>query len=286
MSTVTFTAPSRMYSVASCRGWNLGDLPGDCERVVLDLRKWRSVNATSAVCVVATIADLCEAGIEVQFARPRNDYANRMLNTIGFTEALSTFSLVTEPDVVESQRRVRRILPILPIYCFRTENEVEQMADDLYDRFKDHGLSLSLLQDTATVLAEAANNVVHHAQSPVGGFAIVQQRRMQLTGFRTHYIEIAVADPGRGIAASFGQPPEDAQGAIVHAMTEGVTTTGVKHRGIGLSEVARVVRSGTARGLRIHSDYGDFAITPKVTQTSNTALNRFPGTVLTVLMAS
>jgi anti-sigma regulatory factor (Ser/Thr protein kinase) len=237
-------------------------------------------------CVVATIADLRQRAIDVEIIGPRDDYANRMLNTMGFSEALATFTDEGGTAVRDVAGRVRRILPILPICSFRLESEVEEIAEDLYGRFQDRQLPISMVQDTATVFAEAASNVIQHAESPVGGFAMVQQRRTQLNGLRTHYIEVAIADPGRGIAASFGRAPEEAERAISDAMDEGMSSTGDRHRGIGLAEVARVIEAGSARGLHVHSDYGEYTISPGIGRHAGGTRNRFPGTVVSAIMAS
>jgi anti-sigma regulatory factor (Ser/Thr protein kinase) len=285
MSVVTFTAPAQIHQIFHCSRWNLGELPEDCDEVVIDLRRWRTVNAASAVSLVATLAKLCQRGLKVTVWRPKNDYADRMLTTIGFADALRTFTELDEP--APRAEPVRRILPILTVKSFRTESEVEAMAEELPELFFDKGLSRSLVQDTATVLAEAANNVVHHAESPVGGFAIVQQRYMQFHSKRAQYIEIAVADPGQGIATSLGHDPSDAAPAIADAVQEGTTSTGHRHRGIGLYEVEQTVMSGALRVLWIHSDNGVYAAARVLEGSESFSVaNRFPGTVVTVIMGA
>ncbi|MDA0353356.1 MAG: hypothetical protein O3A10_14250 [Chloroflexi bacterium] len=189
-------------------------------------------------------------------------------------------------DLDEDPRGVRRILPLLTVRSFRSETDVERMADELPDLFFDHGLSKSLVQDTATVLAEAANNVVQHAGSAVGGFAVVQQRYMQSQGLRTDYIEIAVADPGRGIAESLGREPADAEAAIIDAVKEGTTSTGDRHRGIGLHELSDLVEGSPGRLLEIHSDHGFYQTGQSIGPDSMTVANRFRGTAVTVVMVA
>ena len=132
----------------------------------------------------------------------------------------------------------------------------------------------------STVLTEAAANVVEHAQSSVGGFAVAQMRYFKQDGVQRYYIEVSVGDPGIGIATSLNET-DDAT-AIAKALEEGTTSTGKDSRGFGLSDIQDAARSGLQRSLIIHSGNGWVLRAPDVTDHSMTVAHRFNGTLLTV----
>jgi hypothetical protein len=96
-------APSQMYAVAACRDWDFAALPGpdDC-RVVLDLHSWKTVTATAVIGIIVTLADLVERDYEVQVVLPDSLYARRMLTTVGFVEAIETFTQINGPKPIDT----------------------------------------------------------------------------------------------------------------------------------------------------------------------------------------
>ena len=140
-------------------------------------------------------------------------------------------------------------------------------------------LPANLLQDASAVLAEAADNVVWHAQCDEGGFALAQVRRRQVLGETRWFIEIAVADPGRGIRESVGVPDDDWI-AVASAMEEGTTGLEESDRGYGLAHMADVANH-PHRLLTVHSGDG-FVERGHRYALERTVDTRFPGTLVTM----
>ena len=281
----TVRVPSRIRAVAVCRTWDFEHLPGpdECE-VVLDLHSWMTVTASAVVGIITTMAHLCQRGYVVRVTVPDSDYARRMLATVGFVEALETFADITGSKPTGT---IRRVLPVVKVMNFKTETDVERMTNEMAEMFGAHHSLLpgALLQDATTALAEAANNAVQHSACPVGGFALVQVRRLSVGGSRRHFLEIAVGDPGQGIAASLGLP-DDGE-AVAEAMQEGRTSTGDRHRGLGLYYIKDLIVGGSSRMLVIHSGRGQYYAQNTVLglrESSGVIRSRYPGTIVTVAL--
>lgn len=280
---ITFSAPAHMETIADLRDrWTLGDLPDDDCRVLIDLSHWQRITPTPLIGILCAIARLSAAGHKFDVTLPREAYARRMLETVGFREAVETFVKVKLN--YEPPSKVRRLLPIIEVQNFRTSHEVQEMTNRLEERFSvSDTLTSTLLQDASTALGEASENVVNHSSSPVGGFALAQVREKQRWGKKRRYIEIAVGDPGVGIAGTL-TPQDDSsdRGAIVYAMEEG--STGVKddpHRGYGLFEIRTVATNSRDRRLMIHS--GDGVVESGLGYDLSEQVGAiFPGTLLTI----
>lgn len=278
MSTLLrFTAPSQMQSIASCRRWNIGDVPQDGRPLVIDLSRWRYVSPTPLVGLLAVMGRLVREGHDIRVLAPRAAYAFRMLETVGFVDAIATFAEVQRTTA--PAKRVRRYHPIIRARNFKTLNDVEEIANELIREFGGSELVSPPLNLAAhDALAEAANNAVEHADCPEGGFAVAQLRERRPASGRSWFIEIAVADGGRGIAASLGA--DDDQEAIMRALDERVTGTGDPYRGFGLAEIERIAQY-PRRQLVIHSGRGLVAVTEAGRTPADTD-NVFPGTLLTI----
>ena len=274
-----FVAPSQMYSIASCRTWNLGDLPQDGKRVVLDLSRLRTVTPTTMVGLVVAVARWYGEGHPLTIHSPTNEYARRMMETIGFVEALETFVPVERGR--EADGPIRRLLPVINLRNFRISGDVEVLADELVEVFSAKNYTDGVLnQEAAGVIAEAASNVLYHARSASGGFALAQLRqRRTVSSGPSWWIEIAVGDAGQGIAASLGY--DDPVSAVRDALDEGVTSTNDRTRGIGLHWIEEVVFRSKFRFLMVHSDHG-LVVSVAGDREATHAENCFPGTLLTV----
>lgn len=271
-----FRAPSQMQSIASCRGWNLDNVP-DGRPLIVDLTRWRYVTPTPLAGLLAVMGRWVRERHRIEVLLPRAPYPHRMLETVGFADAIGTFAKVTRSG--EPAKRVRRYHPIIHARNFKTVDDVEQIVQELILEFGRSDLIASPLNlEAADVLAEAANNAVEHAECPEGGFALAQLRERRPASGRSWFIEIAVADAGQGIAASLGA--QDDREAIMHALDERVSGTGDPHRGFGLAEIERLVQY-PRRQLVIHSGRGLVTVTHSGRVASETD-NMFPGTLLTI----
>ena len=267
-----------MQSIASCRDWNLGDVPAEGRPIVIDLSRWRYVTPTPVVGLLAVLGKLHRQGYEIEIVQPSAPYPLRMLETVGFVDALETFTDVTRTS--EPVAAVRRYHPIIRAMNFKTHNEVEQIANELMSEFGTSSrVNPPLNHEAYNALAEAANNAVEHSESPEGGFALAQLRERRPVSGRSWFIEIAIADAGRGIAASLGMA--DDREAIMRALDEGVSGTDDPHRGIGLAEIERLVQE-PRRQLVIHSGRGLVTVTAESGRVATDTNSVYPGTLLTV----
>lgn len=97
-------------------------------------------------------------------------------------------------------------------------------------------------------LGEVMDNVISHAESPVGGF-------VQATAYRSsNRVEFIVADAGMGIARSMGI--EDPVRALTASITEGVTRDHSVNAGNGLFGSYRVAALSENGQFEIHSGNG------------------------------
>ncbi|MGI9440132.1 MAG: STAS-like domain-containing protein [Parvibaculales bacterium] len=146
----------------------------------------------------------------------------------------------------------------LPALQYKESDEQPHLVDRVMDLVLRHieGVERPQLKAFEWSLGEITDNVLQHAQSPVGGF-------VQATVFReNHQVEFVVADCGRGIPASLGMP-KDSVKALQRAIEEGVTRDPNSNAGNGLYGSYRVavlskgdfeINSGTGHLLK--SDKG------------------------------
>ena len=121
-------------------------------------------------------------------------------------------------------------------------------------------------------LSEIMDNVVSHAESPVGGF-------VQATIFRgSNRVEFIVADAGIGIPASMKMRDAD---ALMQAIAEGTTRDQLRNAGNGLFGSYRVAALSAEGQFEINSRYGHLyydrnleAVQPKRRKTP------YPGTAI------
>ena len=281
MQSIEFVAPANMENLADLRGWPLGDPPPDSEvEVRIDLRRWRRVTPNPLVGLIAIAARYARNDNPIRIDYPDDDYAERMLHTVGFIDALRTFAPWT--DDATSSGKVERILPVIPVQNFRTHDDIEHLARVMDEEFSiSDRLPASLLQDASLALVEAADNVIWHADCAEGGFALAQVRRRRVFGVTRWFIEVAVADPGRGIRASLGGEGDDLD-AVRRALEEGVTGSGDQYRGYGLTHMEEAARQ-PQRLLTVHSGDG-FVARGYRYDLSHKVRARFPGTLITMSM--
>jgi anti-sigma regulatory factor (Ser/Thr protein kinase) len=127
-------------------------------------------------------------------------------------------------------------------------------------------------------LGELAENVIFHASSPLGGFAIAQAWK------RRREVEVAIVDVGVGIRASLTQNPdyahiaEDAM-AIETALEPMVTSTPDRNTGLGLS-LTRYLLRRNGGNLMVRSGRG--AVYAGSQERSETTEIAFPGTIVSL----
>ena len=183
------------------------------------------------------------------------------------------------PDVAWPQRRDPQI--VLPLTRFRSQTDVEGIANEVLERLSTSGLGAANLHPLVSeAFAELGLNAVEHSESPIGSFGFVQFYQFA-EGQR---FVCGVGDGGIGIRASLSKNPEFENRipydwvAIELAVRERVSGTGDRTRGIGLYGIAEDMRR-PGRHLIIHSGLGSLAITEQMeTEARRTSL--FPGTLV------
>ena len=275
-----FRVPAR-FEYLTDRHWNLRDMPGAARAdVTFDLTSWQRPNATTIIGLVCAVARFAHGGHSLRIVWPRDNYARRLLSTVKVVEALETFATVQGQ---RAEGTVQRHYPIIPVTNFKTASDVEALAQNLEEQFTATGrFAGNLLGDVYTCLTEGSINAVQHSRSSVGGFAMAQGRYFKAFGQLLNYIEIAVGDPGVGIAASLGMTSD--REAIVEAMKEGVSSTAAPTRGLGLYEIEAAARNGLHRAVVLHSGQGFVRRGSGVEASDHDSACRFGGTLLTVLL--
>ena len=78
---------------------------------------------------------------------------------------------------------MQRHHPIIPVTNIKTARDVDELGANLEEEFTASGrFAANLLGDVYICMTEAANNVVQHSRSPVGGFAMAQGRYFKAFG--------------------------------------------------------------------------------------------------------
>ena len=123
----------------------------------------------------------------------------------------------------------------VPALQYQSSGEQSHLVDRVTELVLRHieGVEHQQLKAFEWSLGEITDNVLQHAQSPVGGFvqATVHKDR--------HQVEFVVADCGRGIPASLGMFEEHSK-SLQRAIEEGVTRDSKSNAGNGLYGSYRV----------------------------------------------
>lgn len=127
--------------------------------------------------------------------------------------------------------------PNLPLREF-TMSDVDIIADQLSQEFRDGGAAPNLCHSVNTVFAELAGNAAEHG--PPTAYVVAQMYQPR-GGIES--IQLAVADFGQGVRASLAPRYADAARtdteALALAFEPGITGTGNPLRGYGLDYVRR-----------------------------------------------
>lgn len=278
--------------------WHAGDLPQrfasaatdprrasfQDARLDIDMRECQFVRPPAVLwCTVLPLLAVAR-GSACRLLVPENVGICLYLQSVGL------FKLLKEAGVEVDDRGITERQDsqlIVPVTGFRTEGEVEGLANAALDALARAGVgSANLYPLVGEVFAELALNAVQHSESPIGAFGTIQFYESQ-AGRR---FVCAVADGGIGIRQSLERNPALADkvaydwDAIELALEEGISTTGSKTRGIGLFGVAEDMRK-PGRQLIIHSGIGMLQIAD-TTQNEPQRTVLFPGTLISATIAT
>ncbi len=202
-------------------------------------------------------------------SQPVSQYLQRM-------DVLSQFMNVREEQFERRPPRGFR-----PVQHYSESTECYAAARELRDAIAEVTQAQDDLVASAiyVCLGELAENVVFHAGVGTRGFAAAQAWK------RSHKVEVAIVDMGRGIRGSLTNNPEyadirqDAE-AIERAMEPMVTATPDRNTGLGLSLTRFMLRRNGGQ-LIVRS--GEAAVYAGYREHSETCPYGWPGTIVTLV---
>jgi anti-sigma regulatory factor (Ser/Thr protein kinase) len=241
---------------------------------VLDLSGLVFISPAALATLVVVVGDAIERRVllpDSHYVPPANRLVARYLDRMDFSR------LITGMDVEGGFER-REPTGFRPFRVFSSEEELDDVAESL-TMAATEAVAVSGKDCAAVLLAisEIAQNVLHHAESRIGGIAIAQRARSR------REFEVAVADPGIGIAASLRrnrtyEHVKTDLDAITMALTRGVTANpGSDNKGVGLAAIREFLRDNGGT-LLIRS--GCAAVEDGPREARRDGLAAFQGTVV------
>ncbi|HKI85289.1 MAG TPA: hypothetical protein VKA53_00955 [Thermoanaerobaculia bacterium] len=227
-------------------------------RVRLDLSRAVFLGPTTIALLEAGVRRIEEAGHLLpggSIVLPKNPLTERYLHRMDFFRGMAT--VADPPEDFERHSPVG----FRPCQQFETEEQFPGVAKALTDALVER-CKVDEVAEAATLIClnELTENVIHHANSDLGGFAACQ------TALKKKRFEVGIVDLGVGIRQSLSKNPryadiENDVDAIATALEPRVTATPHRNSGIGLSitklllrenDGQLIVRSGT--GLVVGGD--------------------------------
>ena len=193
----------------------------------LDLSRLTFVDPAGLV-GVAVRAEHCRlAGHDVRFTGPADDDVATYLSRMRLGEHLDSLDIAHRLPPVEARDRGARLVEL---HRLDDAARLDALLDALLRTFVDD--RPRMLQPLYVALAEMAGNVVEHSGRTHGYLALQRYDRRGS-------VEFAVGDSGIGLRARLRRSLDvaDDREALVQAARTHVTTTGLRGRGRGISEV-------------------------------------------------
>jgi hypothetical protein len=242
-------------------------------RISFDLSRLVAVGPSALAVIVALLKDLQE----------REMFAPGSILTLPDSKSVSNYvqrmdlvRILAFPEEVEEPFERRPPVGFRPCREFVTSDECAEVARSLTDALTETCETDATARAAIRIcLDELVENVVHHADTPLGGFAAAQGWK------RSSQFEIAIADLGVGIRGSLTNNPdyadiEDDVTAIRMALRPRVTATPERNSGIGLY-VTRALLRANGGGLVLRS--GRAAVYSGAHEREEPSLDHFPGTL-------
>jgi hypothetical protein len=192
---------------------------------------------------------------EVVFDCPVNLDVHGYLGRVDFYDDLEeNVRLTRRPP---RQRRQDRRDQLIEVVRVRTADDVEALTDRVWDVAKAHCGSGRTAKAFATAIAAATENVIDHAQSPIGALVAAQR-------YANRGLELAVVDLGRGIPVTLRENGvyaglTDLQ-AVERALEDGVSSVTDEGRGAGLAELVHGVAEAGNATLRVSSGQAELTL--------------------------
>ena len=177
----------------------------------------------------------------VWFDCPTDDHVHRYLARMDLYLDLPANVELSRPVPVLRRQDCRDNL--IELSHIRDANDLLALLDRFWTVAERHFGTGSIAKAYTTALCAVVENVIDHADSPIG--ALVAAQRYERTG-----LELCVVDIGDGIPVTLRRNPEFAElsdlDAVRRALEDGVTSTGASGRGAGLAELcAAITRTGS-----------------------------------------
>lgn len=200
-------------------------------RIELDLGGLVSVSPAALALLTAVLKRLDEDGLYALgsvLLPPRSTPVRNYLLRMGLLRLLMGEAYPAEPF------ERRPAVGFRPCQEFREQDQCHAVAADLTDALAERCNTDTLARFSIRIcLDELAENVIQHADTPLGGFAAAQG------WLQSQQFEIGIVDLGVGIQASLRKNPAfadigDDLTAIQTALEPRVTSTPERNSGIGL----------------------------------------------------
>jgi anti-sigma regulatory factor (Ser/Thr protein kinase) len=208
--------------------------------LTLDLRGLAYLSPASLAALVSSVSEALHRGVVApgsSYIAPKNQLVALQLDRVGFHR------LLMGTDISSASGHHPPADGFRAFQTFNAQEHLDEIAESL-TLAATEALNITGKDRTAVLLAveEIARNVVDHAESPIGGFAIAQRSTSR------REFEVAVADGGVGIAASLRRNPSHREvatdsDAIERALMPGVTSNpGSDNQGVGLATIRDMLR--------------------------------------------
>jgi anti-sigma regulatory factor (Ser/Thr protein kinase) len=223
---------------------------GEPREVHIDLGGVAFIGPTALALLLATVMRLWEElRCPVMIYPPRNPLTHNYLLRMDFVRHFLHATDVPEPFTRRNPMGFR------PCEHFITSDECVAAARQLTAAIEERtAIEKSSRNALQVCLHELSENVIFHADSPLGGFTAVTASKAR------HEIEIGIVDLGIGIRASLAKNPDYAdistdQEAVRKAMIPTVSSTPERNSGYGLAwtQLMLLLNGGS---MRLRSGYG------------------------------
>jgi glycine/D-amino acid oxidase-like deaminating enzyme len=208
-------------------------VPDDGE-VTIDLSGLEFIDAYGLVGLASHVVESALEGREISLITPNDWSAAAYLSRMHLGDLVRAFGVELDWPLPRVKERDRHD-SLIELQRFSSTLGSGQLADYLWDRL-DGKVDPQLVTQIYEAAAELGNNVVEHAECPVGGYMAAQRYKH---GKPDEYLVVAVGDAGIGIQASLSRrygPLSEAE-AIEEALKPFVSGTDDPYRGQGLPDI-------------------------------------------------
>lgn len=208
------------------------------DRILLDFRQATKAYPNSMVPMIAVVQRLIHQGIKTDCELPADENLRTLFLRANWANLLDP-DRFRPSDVIHDRHLSTR--------QFQDSTEQQRVVNEFIDIvMRTLEVERSFLAGLEWTVTEITDNVLTHAESPVGGF-------IQLTTYKeSKRLAFCVADPGRGVLTSLREADPSLRGdvdAIADAVRTGVTRNKDVGQGNGLSGTLNIAMTTNGRFL-------------------------------------